>query len=431
MVLDENEMADVGVDERQLEITLTTKLPEEFHVDTPGAIVVPQRLGRYGLSELVNHMLERDEPMPFDFLINGEFLRSTLAQYMKFNNVTAETVLDVEYCLAMPSPETDEVDTNEDWLASISTLPASSSDEVSVATASFDGVLRFYAGEPLARVAQHKIADLPIKSMHALRHNNIIVVGLGLKDGRVMLNAYSVADPTKCIFSSESDAGAHKGSVDAVQLSPDGSFLASGGTDNVVLVWNSENAMNATGEKSKKRKIQELSQRHKLDEHKDAISSLKWADNLTLMSGAVDMHVKVWDVASGAQAVSLPVAKAVCDFDYMPAKFGMDAQIVTGHADGRTHVWKVKNAEKSWADAKIEVVQTFAPFTRIVPAVKFTNLEDKTASAVAFVAGSQDGQLKVFDARAKVARAACSAEEGVRLLCLNWLKKNLKNISGI
>ena len=98
----------------------------------------------------------------------------------------------------------------------------------------------------------------------------------------------------------------------------------------------------------------------------------------------------------------------------------MDAQIVTGHADGRTHVWKVKNSENSWSDAKIEVVQTFAPFNRIVPAVKFTNAEDKSAPAVAFVAASQDGQLKVFDARAKVARAACSAEEGVRLLCLNW-----------
>ena len=55
--LEKMEVDAVDTNERQLEITLTTKLPEEFQVDTPGAIVVPQRLGRYGLSELVNHML--------------------------------------------------------------------------------------------------------------------------------------------------------------------------------------------------------------------------------------------------------------------------------------------------------------------------------------------------------------------------------------
>lgn len=44
---------------------------------------LPAKLTRYGLSELVNHLLQQAPPVPFDFLADGELLRTSLRKFMQ------------------------------------------------------------------------------------------------------------------------------------------------------------------------------------------------------------------------------------------------------------------------------------------------------------------------------------------------------------
>ena len=55
-----------------------TQDPELEVPDT--ALEVPQHLARFGLSEVVNALLGITDPVPFDFLVNDVFLRTSLAQ---------------------------------------------------------------------------------------------------------------------------------------------------------------------------------------------------------------------------------------------------------------------------------------------------------------------------------------------------------------
>lgn len=52
---------------------------------------VPSRLSRYGLSEIINYLLHGDDKhnhIPYDILINGQFLRTSLGKYIKNNSLS-------------------------------------------------------------------------------------------------------------------------------------------------------------------------------------------------------------------------------------------------------------------------------------------------------------------------------------------------------
>lgn len=79
-----------------------TKIPSIRVTETP--VAVPESLQRYGLSEVVNHLLGREPPTPFDMLVMGRFLRSSLASVMRKNALSGEAVLEVEYLPALRQP---------------------------------------------------------------------------------------------------------------------------------------------------------------------------------------------------------------------------------------------------------------------------------------------------------------------------------------
>lgn len=87
---------------KQVRVKFVTKIPSIRVTETP--VAVPESLQRYGLSEVVNHLLGRDPPTPFDMLVMGRFLRSSLASVMRKNVLSGEAVLEVEYLPALRQP---------------------------------------------------------------------------------------------------------------------------------------------------------------------------------------------------------------------------------------------------------------------------------------------------------------------------------------
>ena len=71
-------------------VRFVSRLPEQVEIPET-AFAVPEALTRKGLAEVINGLLQLDPPEPFDFLINEEFLRSSLATFLKNRHVRASS----------------------------------------------------------------------------------------------------------------------------------------------------------------------------------------------------------------------------------------------------------------------------------------------------------------------------------------------------
>jgi len=71
-----------------ISVRFVSRLPEPVELPE-SAFAVPETLTRKGLAEVINGLLQLDPPQPFDFLINEDFLRSSLATFLKNRRVRA------------------------------------------------------------------------------------------------------------------------------------------------------------------------------------------------------------------------------------------------------------------------------------------------------------------------------------------------------
>ena len=123
-------------EETQITCKFVTRLPEEYRI-SPTPFAVPGKLTRYGLSEVINHLLALDPPKPFDFLVDGELVRTSLEKLLLRKGISAESTLDVEYIPAVGPPSPEATGAHEDWVSAVDGgwAPA-------VATGCYDGAAR-------------------------------------------------------------------------------------------------------------------------------------------------------------------------------------------------------------------------------------------------------------------------------------------------
>ena len=85
---------------------------------------IPTNLARYGLSQVVNHLLGSEaEPTPFDFLVAGTLVRGPLDATLRALRASAEATVDIEYTLALapptPAEGEGEGDGAGDWVTAL------------------------------------------------------------------------------------------------------------------------------------------------------------------------------------------------------------------------------------------------------------------------------------------------------------------------
>jgi hypothetical protein len=90
------------------------------HVLPPSKYLIPGTWARFQLSQLVNKTLELAQPVPFDFLIRGQVLRGTIAEWCALNNVKEEETLEIEYFESLMPPKLLASIEGEDWVGSVS-----------------------------------------------------------------------------------------------------------------------------------------------------------------------------------------------------------------------------------------------------------------------------------------------------------------------
>lgn len=159
---------------------------ESIHVlDNP--LLAPVQLRRYGLSEIVNHLLEsknpdtHHKPIPFDFLIKGTILKTSIQEYLIANGLSSEVSLELEYTRAVLPPSFLSSFNNEDWVSSIDLLDQTTTvnnvtSAPKILSGSYDGIVRVYnlSGQVVNQLAGH---SQPIKSVKFISPTRIVSAG--------------------------------------------------------------------------------------------------------------------------------------------------------------------------------------------------------------------------------------------------------------
>lgn len=227
---------------------ITREEDSSLHV-SPNPLFVPVTLKRFGLSEIVNHLLETESPIPFDFIINGTILKGSLDDYLLQNGLSSEAFMTVEYTRALLPPRFLASFSNEDWISSIDALGTMTTDsgngEVITApkilTGSYDGIVRIYNlhGKVETQLSGHR---QPVKAVKFISPTKFVSAGM---DREVRLwKAGTVGEED---LGNETQNGKtiallsyHKSSISSLAVNLSSSRIISGSYDNTLAIWSTK-----------------------------------------------------------------------------------------------------------------------------------------------------------------------------------------------
>ncbi len=155
------------------------------------------------------------------------------------------------------------------------------------------------------------------------------------------------------IWSIDSDSTGHW-DIFAIDISPDGTQLASASRDGTIKVWNLENGKEIL----------------RLKGHSNGVSSITFSpDGTQLVSGSWDSTIRIWDLLTGEPLIGLPFIGHTSYINSVD--FSSDGtQIVSGSPDETIRVWDAKTGRQlqSFMPAEPEIVTSvaFSPDDKLV-----------------------------------------------------------------
>ncbi|KAF2671484.1 ribosome biogenesis protein ytm1 [Microthyrium microscopicum] len=227
---------------------VTIKLPENT-----GPILVSTGLRRIALSTLVNNLLENEKPIPFEFLINGQFLRTTIDEFLTANGISSEVTLSVEYVRALIPPSHVVSFEHEDWISAVDVVSQTSSvllqdqdgtsspiKDPRILSASYDGLIRMWSKSSDLLAVSKPTSGQPINAACFLTTSKIVSAG---SDRVVRVWKYEENGVTggsmqvSGTFTPILDLYGHRSSVDSISVHAPSSRILSGSSDHTVGLW--------------------------------------------------------------------------------------------------------------------------------------------------------------------------------------------------
>lgn len=446
-------------EEKQVLVTFVTKLPQELHVPQT-EVAVPASLKRYGLSQIINHLLALEPVRPFDFIIDGELLRKSLEQHLLEHNISPESVVEIEYVPAVVPPEPKSAIPQDDWVTAVAAAAA----ESCLASGSADGVVQLWngGGDCLQEFSAHKggvnaLAAVAAASSHqqqaAQQHALLLSAG---KDNTLRLWDIGPAVPTnhqqqngtsKKGASSRSSSGAvqcvaeyrgHTEAVQAVAANPAGSLCCSGGWDGQLLLWRTGPAVveeaasvsagaeadDAAAGNRKKRRVAAangsspaavgsapltLEHTASLSGHVHCVSAVCWPQPDTVFSGGWDHSVRRFDVESSTNTDTYNGSKAV--YAVAAPADGSSNVVAFGGSDRVLRVWDTRRVSGEGL-----AVKAYTAHEGWISAVSW-----RPESSYQVATGGHDGAVKLWDIRTAVPLGSLQQhKEDAKVLCVGW-----------
>ncbi|TGZ84228.1 WD40 repeat-like protein [Ascodesmis nigricans] len=357
----------------------------------PAPILVPSNLKRFGLSQVVNHLLSPTSPIPFDFVIDGSFLRTSLDSYIADNGLTSESIITLEYVRAAVPPKYLSSFEHDDWVSSVSVRPGS---EPLILSGAYDGIARVWnlSGEVIGQAAGHTAG---IKSSRWTDTNSFVTAGLD-RSLRTWTYTPDDAEAIQCV----AEYVGHTSTVECIATNSSAQRILSGSADANIGVWSTSiNELppppaDTVPIRSKRRKVSKSTNAAKqygalgyLRGHDSPVSGVMFTpqDSTVAYSVSWDHTIKTWDLTTLTQVDSRTTQHPLLSICALPQlsqlACGSSARHITLH-DPRASASSVSTA-------------TLRGHTNAVVA-----LSPSPDNQFQLVSASHDGTVRVWDVRA-------------------------------
>jgi ribosome biogenesis protein YTM1 len=402
-----------STDTRQVRIRLVTR---EETLQVPDApLFVPVSLKRYGLSEVVNQLLEAESPIPFDFLIDGKLLRSSLDSYLTSQALSSETTLTLEYARSILPPSFLASFAHQDWVSAVHISRYSNSE---IATGSYDGIVRVWnqSGSVTHQLVGHNAA---VKAVKWTGRHRLVTGG---SDRIVCLWKVSGSDDMDVDVEENSKKGSilailqgHTGSVDDIAYNKTTDQIVSASADTTLKLWSSnykdlptadEVEKSTSTASQKRRKLAAAAQAaartrgplSTLSGHGSPITGVEFhpSDNCVVYSVSQDHTIRTWDLSTSSLVDTKTTSFPLLSITSLPhtglLACGSSARHIT-LVDPRT--------------------TTTTSQAQLIGHTNFVvSLVPSPDNHYMFVSGSHDGTCRIWDIRAQKSVYVITRESG-------------------
>ncbi|KAL8673726.1 MAG: hypothetical protein Q9168_001887 [Polycauliona sp. 1 TL-2023] len=400
----------------QVRVRLSAAQPDLVLPERTGSVLVKTGLRRYELSGLVNTLLGNEKPVPFDFLINGIFLRGSLDAYLTQHGLSAETTLNVEFVRAAIPPTHLASFEHDDWVSSVDILSSASSAQTwsnpggrapgheSILSASYDGLMRIWnmssqitATSPSAGNGGH------LSSIKAAKFISPSQIASSGTDRTVRLWKYHEAsDASPAVISPHIELYGHNASVDSIAVHQPSARLLSASADHTVSLWSTrkadapaapESSLPANSSRGGKRRklgpAVSTAQRgclSSLKSHNAPVSSVIFAPNdpTVAYSTSWDHGMKTWDLPTSTPVDTRSTSHALLSLVAIPS-----LNLVAAGTSAR-HITLIDPR----VSATSVVAMTLRGHTNAV-----VSLATDPNNTYGLASGSHDGTCRVWDVR--------------------------------
>ncbi|KAL6075670.1 ribosome biogenesis protein ytm1 [Balamuthia mandrillaris] len=403
--------------EKEMQVRFVTKLKDPLLRAPETPYFVPLRLSRLGLSEVVNFLLGLEPKRPFDFLIDRQFLRTSLGKYLAQHQKGEEEILTLEYVEASPPPKHEADHQHDDWISCLLT-----SFTGFVVTGSYDqgGCVWDSKGEKTAVIEGSRHTGA-VKSATWLSKpsTDVLYFALGSKDHTI--SSWKVNTKNSKVEHAERFKG-HTGSVEALAHNPSFQKFCSGAWDNTIKVWDPTSEFEAgdpfdksEANESDKKKIKKEPFKAALvtlESHAQCVSCLTWPLADTIYSGSWDHSIRQWDVDSTVNTRTLSGEHVVLSVSFN-ANLGA---LISGHTDRYIRLWDPRSTEGAM------VKQRFLSHAEWVSTVQWHPRNEHL-----FLSASHDGKVKVWDVRSITPLHTLPSAHKEKVLCAAWSTMTLED----
>ncbi|KAL1638545.1 ribosome biogenesis protein ytm1 [Diplodia intermedia] len=407
----------------QVRIQLTTRHPDIAIPQNPGELLVSTSLRRYALSTLVNDLLETPRPIPFEFLINGQFLRTSIDEFLTANGISAETTLTIEYVRALVPPVHVASFEHDDWVSDVDVLSrhshaaqwskqAVAEGQERILSACYDGLLRVWDPSNSQVIATSPVAGGHTSyatSARFLSPTSVVSAGAD-RTLRVWKYSESPGDSlASSSFTPTLELYGHKASVDSIAVHALSSRILSASADGNVGVWSTTPANapaaptnllpSASTHSNKRRKLASKESQQApgkpaaqhgplqmLNGHTAPVSATIFAptDPTVAYSTSWDHTLRTWDLPTGTCVDTRTTAQSLLSLCALP-----EVRLLAAGTSAR-HMTLFDPR----VDARSVAALTLRGHSNAVVA-----LAPRPGDSYGLVSGSHDGTCRIWDVR--------------------------------
>ncbi|RDB15546.1 Ribosome biogenesis protein YTM1 [Hypsizygus marmoreus] len=409
-----------------LPVVLTTQTPYPLPSQK---FMIPATWRRYQLSQLVNKALSLPKIVPFDFLVRGEILRSSLGEWCAENGAGEEETLEIEYIESVMPPEKMSDFPHEDWVSAVSCkVPGQ------FFTASYDGTIRSfdYSKKPTSSTPAHAAAITSISLVPSTTTSpDTFILASASHDLTAHITEVTLSGTEKSTSKTLATLHLHTAPLSSIASNATGTHLLTSSWDTLIGYW--DTSIPATDEvpepaltdrdRKKRRRVEENGKAagkrkaplQVLKSHTARVSKVVFGSDDTAISCGFDSTVRVWDVENG-----------LCTHTVTAAEKPFLDLITIGDDPASANSVLASSTDRTVTHYDMRVSSSSA----LPSAASASFLHSATPSCLAsgpagshqFVSGAYDGVVRVWDVRStKGAVASFRAWDGTKkVLSVDW-----------